>query len=206
MKKQNSLVRKLIASAALMASALFAAERAQAAPLNFYASQVLGFSSQWSSGAWSASQALGAPNTFNYGDIATAWAPAPMNGGLEFLTLGFSQLYATGVTIRETYGNGFVRKIELLDLNNIFHAVWEGVDPSQPGSPVDFFVNWGQTNFLSKGIKIWVDTNHDMRAWEEIDSVEIHGVSEVPVPAAVWLFGSAMVGMFGFGKRKQFKA
>jgi hypothetical protein len=30
-------------------------------------------------------------------------------------------------------------------------------------------------------------------------------VNAVPVPAAVWLFGSAMTGLFGFGKRKQTK-
>lgn len=205
MKKQNSIMRKLMASGVLFASALFGASNTQAAPVKYYASQVISFSSQWSSNDWSAAQALGVPNTFGYGDIPTAWAPGPANGTLEFLTLGFSQLYATGVTIRETYGNGFVKKIELLDLSNIFHTVWEGIDPSQPGSPVDFFVDWGQTNYLSNGIRIWVDTNHDLNAWEEIDSVQIHGVSEVPVPAAVWLFGSAMAGVFGFGKRKQVK-
>jgi hypothetical protein len=26
--------------------------------------------------------------------------------------------------------------------------------------------------------------------------------SAVPVPAAVWLFGTALIGLFGFGKRK----
>ena len=31
----------------------------------------------------------------------------------------------------------------------------------------------------------------------------ISGVSTVPVPAAVWLFGTALIGLIGFGKRKK---
>src|SRR5262249_34217247 len=48
--------------------------------LSEWASSVLGFSSQYSAGYWSAQQALGAPNTMTYGDIASAWAPASPNG------------------------------------------------------------------------------------------------------------------------------
>ena len=36
-----------------------------------------------------------------------------------------------------------------------------------------------------------------------ISHVEIvRGISAVPVPAAVWLFGTALIGLVGFGKRK----
>ncbi len=28
------------------------------------------------------------------------------------------------------------------------------------------------------------------------------GISAVPIPAAIWLFGTALIGLFGFGKRK----
>jgi len=35
------------------------------------------------------------------------------------------------------------------------------------------------------------------------DSVDVPGVSEVPVPGAVWLFGSAVAGFFGLGRKKQ---
>ncbi|MDD1429285.1 cadherin repeat domain-containing protein, partial [Dolichospermum sp. ST_sed9] len=83
------------------------------ANLSQYANSVIGFSSQYTTTSWSASQALGAPNTFAYGDITTAWAPVLQNGASEFFTLGFNTpVYATGVTIRETYGNGVVSKIE----------------------------------------------------------------------------------------------
>lgn len=152
------------------------ARAAHAQTVDQYASSVIGFSSQWSGGNWSASQALGAPNTFAYGDISTAWAPAPQNGTLEYITLGFAtNVYATGATIRETYGNGFVYQVDVLDLADVLHTVWTGTDPSAPGTPVDFNVNWAETPYQVKGIKIYTDTNHNPSAWEEIDSVQLHG-------------------------------
>ena len=38
-----------------------------------------------------------------------------------------------------------------------------------------------------------------------VDDIELNGSSipSVPVPAAVWLFGTAMIGLFGFGKRRK---
>lgn len=43
----------------------------------------------------------------------------------------------------------------------------------------------------------WADGNSDSF---RIDTLE---VSAVPVPAAAWLFGSALLGMFGFSRRKK---
>ncbi len=95
--------------------------------------------SQWSPGTWAATQALEVPDTFGYGDIATAWAPLPQNGTLEYLTLGFlTPVYADGVLVRETYGNGFVYQIDLIDVGDAFPTIWNGVDPSLAGTPVDF--------------------------------------------------------------------
>lgn len=39
---------------------------------------------------------------------------------------------------------------------------------------------------------------------DAIDSYQIK-ISAVPLPAAVWLFGSAIIGMIGFGRRKGMK-
>ena len=36
-----------------------------------------------------------------------------------------------------------------------------------------------------------------------IDNVRADAASAVPVPAAIWLFGTALIGMVGFGKRKK---
>lgn len=165
------------------------------ADLDQYATSVIGYSSQWSSGDWSAEQALGAPDTFGYGDIKTAWSPGPQNGTLEFITLGYiTPVYASGVTIREIYGNGFVYQVDVLDTNSILHKVWTGTDPSAPGTPVDFLVTWTQTDYLVNGVKIYVDTNHNLDTWEEIDAVQLTGV---PVPPTLLLLGSGLLGLVG---------
>src|SRR5262249_26110950 len=139
-----------------------------------YASVVIGFSSQWSPTDWSAAQVLGLPDTFLYEDLPTAWSPAPQNGTAEYVTLGFATpVFTDGVTIRETQGNGFVTQVDVLDMSDVLHTVWAGVDPSLPGTPVDFFVSWPATDFLVKGVKIYVNTDHDLGAWEDIDAVQL---------------------------------
>jgi hypothetical protein len=180
-------------------------QSAFAAIIDQYATNVIGYSSQyaWSYG-WYAANALGAPDVPFYGDNGNAWAPLPANGTLEYLTLGYATpVYATGATIRETFGNGFVYQVDLVDTSDIYHTVWTGTDTSLPGSLVDFQVSWLQTAYEVKGIKIYVNTDHDMGAWEEIDAVRLTGATSapVPVPAAVWLLGSGLVGIIGMRRR-----
>jgi hypothetical protein len=111
-----------------------------------------------------------------------------MNDGIVTLSLGFATpVYPTGVLIRETYGNGFVTRIDLLDNGDAWHnEVWTGTDNSQPGSPVNFHASFGgATAYLVKGIRIHVDTDHDPDAWEEIDAVYLLS------SGASWTPGSA---------------
>jgi hypothetical protein len=93
-----------------------------------------------------------------------------------------------------------------------------------PGSPLDIFID---DNFLggsgqrsgdvlfsfdlfSLGLGSLIDGNNTIRlqaySFNEIDvdfsRLTMEGVSAVPVPAAVWLFGTALIGLVGFGKRK----
>jgi hypothetical protein len=141
-----------------------------------YADAVLDFSSQYYWGSWSAAQTLGPPDTFDYGDRGSAWAPASQNGTSEYITVSFATpVYASGATIRETYGNGFVTQVDVLDTGDALHTVWTGTDPSLPGAPADFRVTWPQTAYLVKGLKVYTDTDHDPGAGEEIDAIQLHG-------------------------------
>lgn len=168
-----------------------------------YASSVIGFSSQYSDDAWSARQALGAPDTFAYGDIRTAWAPARINDGPEFLTLGFERpVYASGVAVRETLGNGFVTGIDLLDTTGTYHPVWSGTDGTTQGRYADFVASWSRTSFLTQGVRIHVDTLHTP-GWEEIDAVRLFGVAPaVPEPETWALSGIALAGVL-LARRRQ---
>ena len=142
---------------------------------NQWASRVLGYSSQYSAGNWSAAQILGPPNTFGYGDIATSWTATSINGTIEYLAVGYNTpVYASGVMVRETDGNGFVTKIEVLDLSTNYHTVWQGVDSSQPGTPVNFAVSFPQTSYLVNGVRVTIDTSHSS-TWEEVDAIQLSG-------------------------------
>lgn len=132
------------------------------ASVSQWAGGVINFSSQFSNGTWSAQQATGATDTFAYGDIGTAWAPANPNGTTEFITLSFAHpVFAEGITIRETLANGMVNQIDLVDTLNQLHPIWAGVDPSQNRHPVDFQVNWPRTGYRVRGAKIYINTDHD---------------------------------------------
>ncbi|MCP3903370.1 MAG: hypothetical protein GY715_07015, partial [Planctomycetes bacterium] len=148
-----------------------------------WASYVIGFTSQYSHSTFSALQTLGAPNVFAYGNNSLTWAASSQDGTLEHLTLGFNSLvYATGVTVRETWGNGFVTRVDVVDIDDQLHTVWTGSDPSAPGAPADFLIQWTQTAYLVKGVRIYIDTDATA-VWEEIDAVRIHGV---PGPNNEW--------------------
>ena len=164
-----------------------------------WADEVIDFSSQWSSTGWSAEQALESPDTWSYGDIPTAWAPLNENGTLEWLTLGFSiPVYANRVVIKETWGNGFVYQVDVLDMNDDLYEVWSGTDPTLPGEPERFVVDFAQTDFLVKGVKIYVDTDHNLYKWEEIDAVLLRG--SIPEPATILLLLSGMIVMVALKK------
>jgi hypothetical protein len=203
----NQMKRNIYLFVLLTMLALNIASNGHSTPLDQYASSVLGYSSQYSGAGWAAVQALGAPNAPGYGDYNGAWAPSPQNGTNEYLTLGFSRsVYSDGATIWENWGNGFVTQIDLLDLSEVAHTVWIGVDPSLPGSVVDFQPTWTLTQYLVKGIKIYVDTNHNLGTWEEIDAVRLMGdtaSSTVPEPATMLLCGTGIIGLIGSRVRRK---
>ena len=119
------------------------------------------------------------PNTFEYGDFETAWAPLNPNGTIEFIRLGFDPpAAANGVTIRETNGNGFVVGLDLIDTGDVVHSVSLPGDPSVPGAPAEFVITFPATAFLVKAVEVRVDTDHDLATWEEIDAVRLHPVCE----------------------------
>jgi hypothetical protein len=206
-----SLKSKLITSVLVAGAALFASGAAQATPVLQYASTVINFSTQYNASTWAAAQVLGAPDRPTYGDFAGAWAPAPQNGSLEFISVGFdTAVYANGATIREVFGNGFVYQVDVIDTLGALHTVWSGVDGSAPGTPVDFALTWNTTSYLVKGLKVYTDTNHNMGAWEEIDSIQLAGSStpgaNVPEPASVGLLGLGLLGLAASRRKREQRA
>ena len=152
-----------------------------------WASTVLGCSSEYAAppASWSSARALGAPDVAVYRDDPNAWAPSVANGTTEWIALGYTTpVYATGVRVRESYGNGAVTKIELRDrATGTWHEVWSGVDPTAAGAVSDLEVACGPTSYLADGVRITLDMNHSS-AWEELDAVALEGV--VPAIESQW--------------------
>ena len=126
-----------------------------------WASSVIDYSSQYSATASSAAQALGPPDTFGTGDQPTAWSASSQDGTQETLTLGFSNpVYATGFTIHETNGNGFVTQVDLIGTDGTVYTVWAGIDSTPLGGGF-FVIDFPATNFLTQAIRIYVSTDQN---------------------------------------------
>lgn len=95
--------------------------------------------------------------------------------------MGFGiPVYAYGAAVRETYGNGFVYQVDVRDAaQKLWHKVWQGTDPSKPGSPVNYQILWPQTAYMVDAVKVYVNTDANPTAWEEIDAVQLHGVTNI---------------------------
>lgn len=71
-------------------------------------------SSQYGETDWSAAQATGPPDTHGYGDIATAWAPAVRDGGIEWLELTYEfPMIPNVIEVYETCGAGAIAKVSV---------------------------------------------------------------------------------------------
>ncbi len=127
-------------------------------------------SSEYSNFSWSAAQAVGEPDTFACGDIATAWAPSTQGRDPEWLEVGFDRpVYGEELSIYETYNSGFVYQVDLIDLEGVFHTVWSGVDGTD--CPGELVVSFPPTDYQVHGARIYTQSP----GWEEIDAVKLIG-------------------------------
>src|SRR5262249_24101967 len=121
----------------------------------------------------------GPPDTFNYGDIPTAWSALNSDGppNPDFITLGYATpVFANSVDVHETWNNGFVTQIELIDTTNTPHIVFSGPDTTPHTGVGDLVVTFPTTSYLVNAVRVTIDPNHVLGDWEEIDSVQLDGI------------------------------
>jgi hypothetical protein len=214
----KKLIPIIVQTALVFAILTLASTYASAGPINQYASTVLGFSSEYPtysgyrSTAWGAVQALGLPNVPVAGENYRAWAPGPIDGTLEYISLGFQiPVFASGVTVRETMGAGFVYQVDVLDVVGVWHTVWFGTDPSPrfsgyewwhgQGQVAEFLVSFDTTPYLVTGVRIRTNTSTAPGVWEEIDSVQLHGT--VPEEHSLILLALGVLSVAGYKLRQR---
>ena len=102
--------------------------------------------------------------------------PDPQKGGEQArITVDGATLYTVNAT--GTSGDGGYANLDLLSMGGPI-----------VGQTIEF------TAFLGASIQDDRDNDYAFAAAE---------ISAIPVPAAIWLFGTAIVGLIGFGKRKR---
>jgi hypothetical protein len=123
--------------------------------------------------SWGPEQAVGEPDTFQAGDISTAWASREPDGGEEWLKLDYeTSVDIAEVRVRETHNPGAIFKVTALLANGTEVTVWEGVEPkAEPPVEMSFQV---PNSVNAKSVKVYLDTKR-VPGWNEIDAVQVIG-------------------------------
>jgi hypothetical protein len=130
-------------------------------------------SSEYTSGAWSAHQATGAPNATGCSDDANAWASLEPNT-VEWLEVVFSEaLVPAGIQVHENYGVSSIVSIEVKDEQGVYRTVFTAtpghlVCPSARTIPVT-----GMSAKV-KAVRLTFD-QRTLNDWNEVDAVGLVG-------------------------------
>ncbi len=123
--------------------------------------------------SWGPEQVIGAPDTAQAGDFATAWAPRSSSGGDEWLHVNYAQpVDVAEVIVRETHNPGAISKVAAVLPNGQEVTIWEGTEP-QAQAPVDMSFPMPK-NVQAGSVKIYLDRRR-APGWNEIDAVELVG-------------------------------
>ena len=80
---------------------------------------------------------------------------------------------------------GLFTRIELRnELTGEYTTVSTETDPSPKDVAFDYLATWPLTDYPVDAVRITVDTDHDLNAYEEIDSVQLRGVTVPDVDGA----------------------
>lgn len=123
--------------------------------------------------SWGPEQAAGEPDTFQAGDISTAWASREPDGGEEWLQLEYEKsVDIAEVRVRETHNPGAIFKVTAFLANGTEVTLWEGVEPkAEPPVEMSFQV---PESVNAKSVKVYLDTKR-VPGWNEIDAVQVIG-------------------------------
>ncbi|MCP4540936.1 MAG: DUF1795 domain-containing protein [Chloroflexi bacterium] len=136
-------------------------------------------SSEYGDFDWAAIQATGEPDTFECGDIATAWASAD-NSSVEWLELEYAlPVRPSAVNIIQTHSPDQVVTVELIDPDGVYHEIYTGEPEDKSDEcPYTLSIQVPKANYLATGVKITLDQSVIPATWNEIDAVELVGVTE----------------------------
>jgi hypothetical protein len=122
---------------------------------------------------WGPEQMIGPPDTFQAGDLQTAWAARAPDSGSEWVRLQYTNwVDVAEVRVRETYHPGAISRVTALLLSGQEISIWEGVEPPAE-APVETAFE-APLGIRSQTITLYLDTSR-VSGWNEIDAVELVG-------------------------------
>lgn len=143
-----------------------------------YTDSVINFSSQYTSGNWSASQVLGKENVYpNYKDDVKAWSSLTENGQREHLVLGIDTLQT--IHTLEIYETWYPGAIDTVYIRNEASGQWERIysKPAITDLPEEarvFTIYIKETTYLVDAIRLAINSP-EVDGWNEIDAVAFSG-------------------------------
>eukprot|EP00736_Rhodelphis_marinus_P013172 Rmarinus@m.27230 len=141
--------------------------------------------------------ATGHPDVGFCGDSAHAWSPLAKDDTEEWLELVYeTPVNATSVSVYETLGSGFVRKVEMAGPMTDWVVVWTGTDAT-PCPGIFSMTLPSPTSFLVDRVRITTMSEY----WEAVDAVLLEGLSPAPRTTATRLSDSTPSTAFVFTQR-----
>ncbi len=138
-------------------------------------------SSEYGSQSWAAFQATGAPDTPECGDYETAWASSG-SSTVEWLELQYSfPMNPTEVNIYQTYNPSQIALVELIDEQGEYHEIYSGEPEEVEDCPYVLSIPVA-VEYMAVGVRITIDQSVLGLGWNEIDAVEMVGLSGQPIP------------------------
>lgn len=132
---------------------------------------------------WGTIQATGEPDTKLPGDQPTAWASASPDGGTEWLELTYARsVKPYEIEVHESYNPGAVTKITGFDQFGNEGVLWQGTDPTPPGSGSGVSKFAIKKPFVTAKIRVYLASDQ-VPGWNEIDAV---GLSYGWLGATIW--------------------
>lgn len=158
-------------------------------PISQFASDIVSFSSQYTTSNGAVHNLIGPPACFNkYGDNASAWCPARFNSH-EFVEVRFErEVYLEKARFYENLNGGCVVRVDALlaGAGNKYVTVWQRKRAEVKRSYNVFEIDFQQDTIVkssstcrSRQLKIFLDCS-SLKYYTQMDAVELIGLILYP--------------------------
>jgi hypothetical protein len=140
-------------------------------------------SSEYGRHSRTASEATGAPNTFECGEMNTAWQ-SEGSDTVEWLELYYdTAVRPTEVNVIQTNSPNQILFIDLIDPAGEYHEIYLGEPEAIDECPYTLSIPIENADYLAVGLKMVIDQS-ELIDWNAIDAVELVGYAEQAGEAA----------------------